>query len=175
MSLARITHDIFEINLRYIKDYNIYLVRVDDDNNFALINSGNGNGINYIVSDIMEILKRKDKLKYIILTTNDERLVNGTVGLYNIFKSTYIVSHRLYSTKLRRGEGINENFSPFPISLEIDEKCVELGRIKLRVVKSDKSFHMIVSMDKVLITGAIVNISPLKGYTVCSIEGCIRE
>ncbi len=172
MGIAKILNNVFEINSRAIDDYNVYLIQISEGY-FVLIDAGNGTAINYIINNIMSILNSKDKLKYLVLLSNDEREIGGAFAIYNIF-TPLVVAHTSYAHMIRAGKGLNGETKPLPVNMEVNGEVSRVGEVTLRLVRGQKFYQLIAKVGNIIFTGSITSISPISKKISCNIEACIK-
>ncbi|MCH4814423.1 MAG: MBL fold metallo-hydrolase [Saccharolobus sp.] len=175
MSIAKIQRNVYAIGGRLIddNDANAYLVYDNEKKYYTLIDTTTGANIRYVIESLLEILKGKDKLKYVILTSCKFENSGGLYYIYNLFKPITI-AHFPDSIMIRKGECGNRTYIPSPISLEIKQKQYILDNFLILLSKNITNGNIIVKYNDILFSGSNTKITQYTKHIkyICDVNKC---
>ncbi|MEM1629729.1 MAG: MBL fold metallo-hydrolase [Saccharolobus sp.] len=175
MTFAKFKRNVYIIggNLVDSSDTNAYLIYNEAYDYYILIDSTTGKNIQYVLESLLEIMKVKNKLKYVILTSCKIENCGGLYAIYNIFKPITI-AHFPDSIMIRKGECDKKMYYAVPISLEINDKKYILDNLTIFLSKTVTNGSIIVKFEDILFSGSNTRISPYSKSVkyICNIKEC---
>ncbi len=170
MSLARVSNDVFKIGL---PDRNVcYLINLG--NYYVLINSTNGEFLTDVIRSVIEVIRDRQKLKYVILTDCQRNSAGGACGIHRFFGAG-IVIHEPDSIGLRHGTCGKERLDGCEVYMELRRERERIEDLEVLWTRAPTSGSIVVLFrDFAFVGNARLSFLGKNIKMVCDNIDCLR-